>query len=858
MLAQLSLFSKINPTTTTSTNKKEQNQKNTKETQTKAQTLQLSQPQKTQTQTKETTMNKTPQKEENKPKPKIEVPLEAKTKVITFTPKIKKEGKELNIKDLTIEDIEETTVKTRLENPTEIYYNFYEYKLLFLSKLRQFLLNVADRPYEEICKKLSQELYPMTPKILREMYYIERNSRRRKYLEEVKETLFKILRLSGIARELKENQIILNENGNSEEILKNYEEIRQYLINKYPPEKQKTPITENKFMEALALVVKKYSKKINMLSNFTNKSFYYNNKILQGIITTWSKDATYEIPNLHSASEVLKKINPNSLDIIIWKTKDTEETPAELSEIDGISFILLPSLKGKFSQVVKGNSFNLAIYILSSALKDGGYLVLNHEKEIKKEIFENKKHQYYMIPVVKITNKNHGEEEYPYTTIFIKVSKENLNKVTIPSKAFEIEVDLSNEKSIESVKEQIKKFIKENLESYTDLLTQENEIKKEIIQILQDKVDEIKKTTKLNSHQLLINPLIEKAEKLKMKEFVELAEDIRHKLNESVKSIKNIEPIKTNFSRYIKIRQIKLSSSQILSQDEEQQIKETAKEIAKRLLQETQNNIAIRLLMILQITREIANNRLEIGIFEKGYEERTIAQNSFEFETKDIDKFISEEVVFPINLLNAKNFEELIQEYLLKFKNKEVLITRRSEEMKTFSASKIEKEKVKEFERIMLKIINRSFDTHFTDLKVALEKIARIDSPYKTTKEKIAYAVDITAKEYKVDEKAESAVEALRRRDYSNLIKLAKEICERINNKDEYIKTVIRVKNSKLFNTIKSIKDKLETIKNSMGYENEKVQALKEQIGKVKNKRYKELIKLMEELVKEKEILDKG
>jgi hypothetical protein len=853
MLAQLSLFSKASASTTT--NKKEQNQNNIKEIQTKTQTKE---PQKTIQ--KEATVNKTLPKEENKPKTKIEIPLEAKTKIITFTSKIKKENKEINIEDLTIEDIEETVLETRMESPTEIYYNFYEYKLFFLDQLREILLDAANKPYEEICKKLSETLYPITPKILREMHYIERNSRRKKYLEEVKETLFKTLRLSTIARELKENQIILNENGNAEEILKNYEEVRQYLINKYPPEKQKIPITKNKFLETLALVIKKYSKKINMLSNFTNKTFYFNNKILQGIIATWNKNATYEIPNLHSMAEVLKKINLNSVDIIFWKTKDTEETPADLSEIDRISFILSPNLKGKFSQVVKGNSFNLAVYILSAALKDGGYLVLNHEKEIKKEVFENKKHQYYMIPVVKITNKNHGEEEYPYTTILIKVSKENLNKITVPSKAFEVEADLNDKESIENVKEQIKKFLKENLESYTDLLTQENEIKKEIIQILQDKVDELKKATKLSSHQLLINPLIEKAEKLKMKEFVELAENTKHKLNESIKFIKNIEPIKTNFSRYVKIKQIKLSSSQILSQDEEQHIKKTAKEIAKRLLQETQNNIVIRLLMILQIIKEIANNRLETGIFTKGYETyaTTQNQNSFEFETKDIDKFISEEVVFPINLLNAKSFEELIEAYLLKFKNKETLITRRSEEMKTFSINKIEREKAKEFERIMLKIINRSFDTHFTNLKIALEKIARINSPYKTTKEKIAYAVDITAQEYKVNERTESAVEALKRKDYSNLMKLAKEICERINNKDEYIRTVIKVKNRKLFNTIESIKKKLETIKNSMGYENEKVQALKEQIGKVNSKGYKELIGLMRELVKEKEILDKS
>jgi hypothetical protein len=360
-----------------------------------------------------------------------------------------------------------------------------------------------------------------------------------------------------------------------------------------------------------------------------------------------------------------------------------------------------------------------------------------------------------------------------------------------------------------------------------------------------------------------------------MKEFVELAENIKQKLNESIKFIKNIEPIKTNFSRYVKIKQIKLSSSQILSQDEEQQIKKTAKEIAKRLLQETQNNIVIRLLMILQIVKEISSDKLETGIFTKGYENyptaqnNTVAQNTFDFETKDkdIDKFISEEVVFPINLLNAKSFEELIGSYLLKFKNREVLITRRSEEMKTFSINKIEREKAKEFERIMLKIINRSFDTHFTDLKIALEKIARMNSPYKTTKEKIAYAVDITAQEHKIDmttqnrkvnAKTESAMEDLRKRDYSNLMKLAKEICERINSKDEYIKTVIKIKNSKLFNTVKSIKDKLESVKNSMGYEDEKVQALKEQIGKVRNKGYKELVKLIKELVKEKEILDKG
>jgi len=847
MLAQLSLFSKA---------LKEENQK--KEIQTKE-----PKPQNT-AQQKEVIMNnninKSLKKEENKHKTKIEIPLEPKTKIATFTSIIKKENKEIDIKDLTIEDIEETVLKTRMESPTEIYYNFYEYKLLFLDQLREILSDVANKPYEEVCKKLSETLYPITPKILREIHYIERNSKRKKYLEEVKETLFKTLRLSAIARELKENQIILNENGSPEEILKNYEEVRQYLINKYPPKKQKIPITENRFLETLALIVKKYSKKINILSNFTNKAFYHNNKALQGIITTWNRNATYEIPNLHSMSETLKKINLNSVDIIIWKTKDTEETPADFSEIHGISLILSPNMKGKFSQVVKGNSFNLAVYILSAALKDGGYLVLNHEKELKKEIFENKKYQYYMIPVVKITNKNHKEEEYLYTTIFIKASKENLNKITVPSKAFEVKVDLNDKESIENTKEKIKKLIKENLESYTDLLTQENEIKKEIIQILQNKADELKKATKLSSYQLHINPLIEKAEKLKMKEFVELAENIKHRLNENIKFIKNIEPIKTNFSRYVKIKQMKLSSSQILSQDEEQHIKKTAKEIAKRLLQETQNNIIIRLLIALQIVKEIANNRLETGIFTKGYETYATAQNqnSFEFETKDIDKFISEEVVFPVNLLTAKNFEELIETYLLKFKNKETLITRRSEEMKAFSINKIEREKAKEFERIMLKIINRSFDTHFTDLKLALEKIARINSPYKTTKEKIAYAVDITAQEYKVNEKTESAIETLRKRDYSNLIKLAKEICERINKKDEYIKTVIKVKNRKLFNTVESIKKKLEAVKNSMGYENEKIQALKEQINKVNNKKYKELIELIRELIKEKEILDKS
>jgi len=844
MLAQLSLFSK------TTTNKKEESY-NTKATQPKPQTKEP------QTIQKGATMNKNLPKEENKPKTKIEIPLEAKTRIITFTSKIKKGNKEeVNIKDLTIEDIEEAVLETRMESPTEIYYNFYEYKLLFLDQLRKIDSNIANWTYEEICKKLSEILYPMTPKILREMHYIERNSRRKKYLDEVRETLFKTLRISGIARQLKENQIILNETGNPEEILKSYEEVRQYLINKYPPEKQKVPITENKFLETLALIIKKYSKNINVLSNFTNKAFYHKNKILQGVITTWNRNATYEIP-IHSMSETLKKININSVDIIFWKTKDTEETPADLSEIQTVLLIVSPSLRGKFSQVVKGNSFNLAVYMLSAALKDGGYLVLNHEKEIKKEIFENKKHQYYMIPVVKITNKNHQEEENPYTTIFIKVSKENLNKITVPSKAFEIEVDLNDKESIENVRENVKKFIKENLESYTDLLAQENEIKKEIIQALQNKVDELKKTTKLNSHQSLINPLIEKAEKLKMKEFVELAENTKHKLNENIKFIKNVEPIKTNFSRYVKIKQIKLSSSQILSQDEEQHIKKTAKEIAKRLLQETQNNIVIRLLMALQIVKEIANDRLEAEIFTKGYETYATTQNSFEFETKDIDRFISEEVVFPINLLNVKSFEELIEAYLLKFKNKEILITRRSEEMKTFSINKIEKEKAKEFERIMLKIINRSFDTHFTDLKIALEKIARINSPYRTTKEKIAYAIDITAQEYKVNEKTESGEEALRRRDYSNLMKLAKEICERINNKDEYIKTVIKVKNRKLFNTVESIKKKLDAVKNSLEYEDEKIQALKEQISKVGNKRYKELIGLIKELVKEKEILSK-